>query len=127
MIIEENQLRPPSPKEMADRVVFLETIVFNYDLLRSQAYGWPVNEISVLSLIEFCKQWGIPYEAKLLPGYDQDLVLDWTHIIQCEGCGQWMDTTTEHPTEPTSLHGYIIRGRELLTKKVQERDKGKLS
>ena len=80
MIIEENQLRPPSPKEMSEKQVWLEKVVFVNDGPTPRAYAWPVNEISTLDLIEFHKQWVIPYEARLLPGYDQDLILDWTHL-----------------------------------------------
>lgn len=149
MIIQENQLRPPSPKEMAARHVQLERIRFYYE-----PECWDNTEIplahydgkgncgcssitgrvdcidagfTTLELIEFHKDNGIPYGAFVVAdGYDGELALDWTHVILCEGCGQWYDSTTEHETTDTSLHGYLVRAREAAIEAAKKRDKGRL-
>lgn len=147
MIIEENQLRPPSPKEMEARRMTLERVRISYEIdwdqvcvspdkatgpcdcpkTEGSAHTYALFQIPVLELIEFCKDWGIPYEARLEGvGDDNDLQLDWSHIVQCAGCKQWIDSTQEHDTTDTSLHGYIIRGREAMTERIKERDKGRL-
>lgn len=108
MIIEENQLRPPSPKEMEERQVWLEKVVFVTDGPTPRAFAWPVNEITTLELIEFHKDNAIPYEARLLPGYDQDLILDWTHLSFCEICKQWFLPDTDHTTTD-ALHLAKVR------------------
>lgn len=95
MIIQENQLRPPSPIEMKERRTWLE----RFDMKDVVAvYAWPVNELSTLELIEFHKDNAIPYEARLLAGYDQELILDWSHLSFCETCKQWFLPDTDHTT-----------------------------
>lgn len=147
MIIQENQLRPPSPREMEARKLTLERVRISYEIdwdvvcvspdkitgpcdcprTEGRADAHTLMQIPVLELIEFQKEWGIPYEATLMSdGYDGELVLDWLHIVKCEGCDQWIDSTQEHDTADTSLHGYIIRGRDAMTQRIKERDKGRL-
>lgn len=146
MIIEENQLRPPSPKEMAARYVPLERIKISwtYDcwddthcrhngmhdentplttgLVDSDAAGF-----TTLELIEFHKDNAIPYEAFVVAdGYDGEIALDWTHIVKCEGCGQWYDANEPHETTDTSLHGYLVRAREAAIEAAKERSRGRL-
>jgi hypothetical protein len=147
MIIQENQLRPPSHKEMEARRVPLERlrISWTYDcwddthcrhngvhdentplttgLVDSFDAGF-----TTLELIEFHKDWQIPYEAFVVgDGYEGELALDWTHVLKCEGCGQWYDSTTEHETTDTSLHGCIVRAREASIEAAKKRDKGRLT
>lgn len=118
MIIQENQLRPPSPKEMAARYVPLERlrVSWTYDcwddthcrhdgnhnettplttgLVDSMDAGF-----TTLELIEFHKDYAIPYEAFVVnDGYDGDRALDWKHLRMCEGCNQWFLPDTDHTT-----------------------------
>jgi hypothetical protein len=147
MIIQENQLRPPSPKEMAARHVPLESIRLDWyydcwddthcrhngmhDEKTPVTVGYVYTTsagFTTLELIEFHKDHAIPYEAFVVgDGYDGELALSWTHVLKCEGCGQWYDSTTEHETTDTSLHGYIVRAREAAVEAAKARDKGRLS
>lgn len=112
MIIQENQLRPPSPVEMQERRMWLERFVMLDEAPASyggnNVYAWPVNEVSVLELIEFHKDHVIPYEAKLLAGYDQELILDWTHLVHCPVCQQWYEKDADHVND--ALHTAVEAG-----------------
>ena len=112
MIIEENQLRPPSPREMESRRVPLERLRLSWE---QTCWGWEETPhghykaddtcdcpetcgtadtldagFSTLELIEFHKQWVIPYEAFLVnDGYAGETALDWTHLKRCPICAAW--------------------------------------
>jgi hypothetical protein len=135
MIIEENQLRPPSPKEMQARYVPLERIRIEW---QPQCWDWDWFTMTVsvddhyrggtcdcpetcgttdtldtgfttLELIEFHKDWAIPYEAYLVnDGYEGEKALDWTHLRKCETCNQWFLPDTDHTTTD-ALHLAKVR------------------
>lgn len=136
MIIEENMLRPPSPKEMEARYVPLERLRFvyesacwtdpkdlvdHYDVRGSCSCAETVghadtlsNDFTTLELIEFHKTYGIPYEAFLVNnGYEGEKALAWTHLKFCEECKRYYDGTQEHETGPLTVHDYLIRSREI--------------
>lgn len=133
MIIEENMLRPPSPKEMEARRVPLERIRISWE---QTCWGWSFQETPVdhygadgscdcpetsgtvdvidadfttLDLIEFHKQWAIPYEAFMVnDGYEGEKALDWTHLVQCKVCQQWYGKDTDHASD--ALHTAVEAG-----------------
>lgn len=132
MIIEENQLRPPSPKEMAARHVPLEHVTIQWvpSCWESETLAMPgcivdcqhpetcgTAEVidagfTTLELIEFHKQWAIPYEAFLVnDGYEGEKALDWTHLSFCEICTQWFLPETQH-TATDTLH--LAKVREMM-------------
>ena len=108
MIIQENQLRPPSPKEMQARHVPLERLRISWE---QTCWDWDWHTMTIsaedhykaddtcdcpetcgtadtldagfttLELIEFHKEHVIPYEAYLVnDGYEGEKALDWTHL-----------------------------------------------
>lgn len=129
MIIEESQLRPPSPKEMEARHVPLERVRLQWlpkcwegETLANpehstncecpRTYGYVSSYgtgFTTLELIEFHKQYVIPYEALVVgDGYEGELALDWTHLSFCETCKQWFLPDTDHTTTDT-LHLAKVR------------------
>lgn len=128
MIIEENQLRPPSPKEMEARYVPLERVrldwlydcwddmhcrhngVHDENTPKTILYATTNSaEFSTLELIEFHKQWAIPYEAFLVnDGYEGEKALDWTHLVHCPVCQQWYEKDTDHAND--TLHTAVEAG-----------------
>lgn len=132
MIIEENQLRPPSPREMQARYVSLERIRIEWqpkcwedlrlptpacetgDCLCPQTHGTAdLNDagFSTLELIEYHKEHAIPYEAYLVnDGYEGEKALDWTHLSFCETCKQWfLEGTAEAHVTTDTLHLAKVR------------------
>jgi len=147
MIIQERQLRPPTAKELEARRIELERLTLNWEIdwdkqcitpdktegpcdcpkTEGRVHSYGVFDLSVLELIEFCKDYQIPYEAVLMgEGFDGELVLNWTHLVLCEGCGRWYASGEEHDTAPNSLHDYIVRARQASIERTMERDKGRL-
>lgn len=120
MIIQENQLRPPSLKEMQERRVPLERIRLEWPGTcysgeeccpsgRGSARSDHTLTVTTLELIEFHKDWQIPYEALLdQDGYDGEIALDWTHLTRCGTCLQWFLPGTDHTTTD-ALHLAKVR------------------
>ena len=127
MIITNGQLRPPSPKEMAARRVPLDRIALSWTISTDDscptpdAYpcGCPETEGYVYSngtatlttgeLIEFHKDYAIPYEAHVVVDEFEDFILDWSHLTQCQVCGSWYENDGDHQLDP--LHASILKSR----------------
>lgn len=135
MIIEESQLRPPSPKEMEAGHVSLERVRLQW---LPKCWGWDPAETPVdhykaddtcdcpetfgtadtldagfttLELIEFHKQWAIPYEAFMVnDGYEGEKALDWTHLNRCPICQAWYLEGSDHIRD--AIHQAVIKARE---------------
>jgi hypothetical protein len=131
VIIEENQLRPPSPKEMARRRVPLERMSIDYEIdwdrkcaspdklgacdcpkTEGSAVSNPTYGVTTLELIEFHKDNAVPYEATLeSEGDDGELWLDWSHLSYCPVCQGWYreGDDQDHLLEP--IHVAVVKAR----------------
>lgn len=129
MIITNGQLRPPSPKELKDQRLILERIALSWTIDYDASVCIPEDDplkcdcpevighvwssgtfaLTTLELIEFHKDHAIPYEARLeAVGDDNDLQLDWTHLVHCPVCQQWYEKGTDHAND--TLHTAVEAG-----------------
>lgn len=130
MIIQERQLRPPTDRDLKARRIQLERLqllwVIDWDMdcvspgkitdpcdcptTEGSVHQYAQLEIPVLDLIEFHKDYDIPYEATIRSeGDDGELWLDWTYLNRCPVCAQWYREGDDHIRD--AMHVAVSRAK----------------